>query len=176
MGAVAYLASPFGFSEAGRAFMAESVLPALRGAGLDVLDPWDIPRRLRAGLERAEATGSAAERARLFRRINRELAAGNLARIDRSDAVIAVLDGTDVDSGVAAEVGYAYARGRRIIGYRGDFRDSGDNAGAIVNLQVEYLVRDSGGAICRDLGRLVAAARRLARGPAGRGPAPPADP
>ena len=42
---------------------------------------------------------------------------------------MAVLDGTDVDSGTAAEIGYAFARGKLIVGYRGDFRLSADNEG-----------------------------------------------
>jgi nucleoside 2-deoxyribosyltransferase len=58
-----------------------------------------------------------------------------------------VLDGTDVDSGTASEIGYAYARGKLIVGYRGDFRLSSDNEGGIVNLQVEHFIRASGGTI-----------------------------
>jgi nucleoside 2-deoxyribosyltransferase len=61
--------------------------------------------------------------------------------------VFAVLDGTDVDSGTAAEIGYAFAKGKPILGYRGDFRLSADNDGSIVNLQVEYFIRASGGTI-----------------------------
>jgi nucleoside 2-deoxyribosyltransferase len=52
-----------------------------------------------------------------------------------------------VDSGTAAEIGYAFARGKRIVGYRGDFRLSADNEGSTVNLQVEYFIRESGGTI-----------------------------
>ena len=63
------------------------------------------------------------------------------------DGVVAVLDGADVDSGTAAEIGYAFARGKLIVGYRGDFRLSADNEGGIVNLQVEYFIRQSGGTI-----------------------------
>ena len=61
--------------------------------------------------------------------------------------VLAVLDGTDVDSGTAAEIGYAFAKGRPILGYRGDFRLSADNEGSTVNLQVEYFITASGGTI-----------------------------
>ena len=60
---------------------------------------------------------------------------------------MAVLDGVDVDSGTAAEIGYAFARGKLIVGYRGDFRLSADNEGSVVNLQVEYFIRESGGTI-----------------------------
>ena len=47
----------------------------------------------------------------------------------------------------AAEIGYALAKGKPIVGYRGDFRLSADNEGSIVNLQVEYFIRQSGGDI-----------------------------
>jgi hypothetical protein len=58
-----------------------------------------------------------------------------------------VLDGVDVDSGTAAEIGSGFAKGKKIIGYRGDFSLSADNEGSIVNLQVEYFIEASGGAI-----------------------------
>ena len=61
--------------------------------------------------------------------------------------MLAVLDGVDVDSGTASEVGYAFARGKRIVGYRGDFRPAAENEGCTVNLQVEYFIRASGGTI-----------------------------
>jgi nucleoside 2-deoxyribosyltransferase len=75
--------------------------------------------------------------------------------------VVAVLDGVDVDSGTAAEVGYAFARGKRIFGYRGDFRLSADNEGAAVNLQVEFFILQSGGAITGSIEALCAAARAM---------------
>jgi len=39
-----------------------------------------------------------------------------------SDAVVAVLDGADVDSGVSFEVGIAFALGKPVIGLRTDYR------------------------------------------------------
>lgn len=39
----------------------------------------------------------------------------DLQAIDNSDIVVAVLDGADVDSGTAAEMGYAWARGKPIF-------------------------------------------------------------
>jgi len=63
--------------------------------------------------------------------------------------MVAVLDGPDVDSGTAAEIDYACARGKPIIGYRGDFRLSADNIGSTVNLQVEYFIAASGGRIVK---------------------------
>ena len=61
--------------------------------------------------------------------------------------MLAVLDGTDVDSGTASEIGYAYAKGKPMVGYRGDFRLSSDNEGGVVNLQVQYFILTSGGSI-----------------------------
>jgi nucleoside 2-deoxyribosyltransferase len=93
------------------------------------------------------------------------MGATNRAAIDAAGAVVAVLDGADVDSGTAAEIGYAFARGKLIVGYRGDFRLSADNEGGTVNLQVEYFIRASGGTIVdryEDLGeslRTLAASR-----------------
>lgn len=75
--------------------------------------------------------------------------------------VFAVLDGTDVDSGTASEIGYAYALGKRILGYRGDFRLSADNEGSIVNLQVEYFIRASGGEIFNQIEGLPEAIQRI---------------
>jgi nucleoside 2-deoxyribosyltransferase len=43
--------------------------------------------------------------------------------IDRCDAVVAILDGPDSDSGTCVEIGYARALGKPIIGVRTDFRD-----------------------------------------------------
>lgn len=46
--------------------------------------------------------------------------------IDSSDVVLAVLDGSDADSGTCWECGYAYAKGKRVIGVRTDLRGSED--------------------------------------------------
>ena len=45
-----------------------------------------------------------------------------LSGLQKSDIVVAVLEGVDVDSGTAWELGYAYAAGKPIIGIRTDFR------------------------------------------------------
>ncbi|HOF18696.1 MAG TPA: nucleoside 2-deoxyribosyltransferase [Phycisphaerae bacterium] len=41
-----------------------------------------------------------------------------------ADVVVALLDGADVDSGVAYEVGYARASGKPVLGVRTDYRQS----------------------------------------------------
>ena len=57
--------------------------------------------------------------------------------VDSSDFVVAVLDGVDVDSGTAWEIGYAYAKEKPIIGLRTDFRTLSEG---IVNLMVEMSI------------------------------------
>ncbi len=42
--------------------------------------------------------------------------------IDKCDIVVANLDGIDIDSGTGWEIGYAYAKGKEIIGIRTDSR------------------------------------------------------
>jgi nucleoside 2-deoxyribosyltransferase len=43
--------------------------------------------------------------------------------VDCCDAVVAILDGSDSDSGTCIEIGYAHAKGKPVIGVRTDFRD-----------------------------------------------------
>jgi nucleoside 2-deoxyribosyltransferase len=57
--------------------------------------------------------------------------------MDSSDIVVSVLDGADVDSGTAWEIGYAYAKGKPVIGLRTDFRILSDG---IVNLMIEMAI------------------------------------
>lgn len=59
----------------------------------------------------------------------------NEAAIKRSDIVVAVVDGADVDSGTAWEIGYAYALGKPVLGLRTDFRTLGIEG--TVNLMIE---------------------------------------
>jgi nucleoside 2-deoxyribosyltransferase len=140
-----YMAGPLGFSEAGRHFYASVLVPYVSGLGYEVLDPWQLtdPRRIEA----VQAMPYGPDRREAWRRLSREIGANNRRAIDGAQAVVAVLDGVDVDSGTAAEIGYAFARGKRIVGYRGDFRLSADNEGCTVNLQVEFFIRESGGTI-----------------------------
>ena len=140
-----YMASPLGFSEAGRHFYDSMLVPFVRQLGFEVLDPWVLTdlRKIEAVQKLAYGT----ERRDGWRALNAEIGANNRGAIDRADAVVAVLDGVDVDSGTASEIGYAFGRGKPIVGYRGDFRLSADNEGGTVNIQVEYFIRASGGTI-----------------------------
>lgn len=143
----AYLASPLGFSTPGRYWYHEVLLPALTAREIDALDPWCDGAELAAAL----AAPAGRERDRALRSASRELAERNFAMIRRADAVLAVLDGADVDSGTAAEMGYALALDVPVFGLRTDTRRSGDHELAHVNLQVEECVYASGGIIATEL-------------------------
>jgi len=147
-----YLASPLGFSEIGRAFYNGTLIPEVKRLGFDVIDPWTLTDQ--AKIDAVQKMPYGPERRDAWRKLNVEIGGNNRAGIDRADMVLAVLDGVDVDSGTAAEIGYAFAKGKPILGYRGDFRLSADNEGSTVNLQVEYFIRASGGDIVTELKKL----------------------
>lgn len=162
-----YLAGPFGFSEAGRAFHDGAIVREVVRLGHAPLDPWAMhvtEPALAAEIKAAAAMPYGAAKREAWRRLNMRIGAKNGALIDACDLVFAVLDGVDVDSGTAAEIGYAFARAKPILGYRGDFRMSADNEGAIVNLQVEYFIRASGGDIITAIADLAPALARLSVG------------
>ncbi len=155
-----YTAGPLGFSEAGRAFHLEMV-KQLTDLKHEVLDPWTFaPKKIAKVL--AMPYGKARRDAWL--RLNPLIGAANQALIDQADVIVAVLDGVDVDSGTAAEIGYGFARGKKILGYRGDFRLAADNEGSLVNLQVEYFIRASGGTIITTIDDLPKALKKMGAG------------
>ena len=125
--------------------------------GLEVVDPWALTKP--ADVRTIEAIPAGEGRLLAWRQLNRVIGERNQIAIDACDAVVAVLDGVDVDSGTAAEIGYALARGKRIFGYRGDFRLSADNEGATVNLQVEFFILQSGGLIAASVKELCSVLR-----------------
>jgi nucleoside 2-deoxyribosyltransferase len=153
-----YPASPLGFSEAGRHFYNGVFLPTLRNIGFDPLDPWTLTdeKLIQAAISAPEGVTQKQE----WIKLNPIIGANNAAAIRRCRMVVAILDGVDVDSGTASEIGYAAALGKPIVGYRGDFRLSADNVGSMVNLQVEYFIRLGGGEIVTSLGDLWPLLRR----------------
>lgn len=149
-----YVASPLGFAASTKPFL-ESLLRAVQETGAEPVDPWSLPEsRL---LDEARNLAPGDERLRRLRQANREIAAANESALRSSDVVVAVLDGVDIDSGTAAELGVAYEMKKPIIGLRTDLRRAGENEAAVVNLQVQYFIETSGGAIVRSLDELKAA-------------------
>lgn len=147
-----YIASPFGFSEAGRYYMYETVIPEIAHLGFEILDPWKLtPEEL---ISEVTAMPYGAEKRDKWREINTIIGANNSKAIRESDGLFAILDGVDVDSGTASEIGYAAALSKPIVGYRGDFRLSADNEGGTVNIQVQYFIEMHGGKLIQELSHL----------------------
>jgi nucleoside 2-deoxyribosyltransferase len=136
-----YVASPLGFTEAGRGYYRDVLLPALARV-VEPVDPWALDAQIAPDApdrERALAIGRA-----------------NAAAIRSCELLVAVLDGQEPDSGTVAELGYAAGLGLRCYGMRSDTRQAGE-PGVMLNLQVETFVVDSGGAMATGLEELVAA-------------------
>jgi nucleoside 2-deoxyribosyltransferase len=165
-----YLAGPLGFSEAGRSFYQREVVAKVGRLGHVALDPWSdvdilgIDPNLGVEIKATQELPYGPGKRDAWQALNVRIGAKNRALIDACDLVFAVLDGADVDSGTAAEVGYAFAKGKPILGYRGDFRVSADNEGAAINLQVEYFIRASGGTIMTRLDELEHALAKITPG------------
>lgn len=143
-----YIAGPLGFSELARPGQ-QRLCELVSTLGHEPVDPFALTDAKE--IERIASLPTLESQRDAWRELNMKIGATNRSAIDACDLVLAVLDGADVDSGTAAEIGYAFAIGKRILGYRGDFRLSADNSGGIVNLQVEYFIRASGGEIFRTM-------------------------
>ena len=139
-----YLSSPYGFTRAGLGYLSKLRKTADSEWGVDLLGPWDSGA---FNYEWAMETAGDPREAEAWRAIASVAPIKNFKTIAGSDAVVAVLDGTDVDSGVACEVGYAFCLNIPVIGYRSDFRRTGESMHGTVNQQVEACLR---GDICAD--------------------------
>ena len=133
---------------------------AARGitAGFEPLDPWDVSADIAEVF--ALPKGDARRGAELPG-VNRRVGELNSEMIRACGGVLAVLDGSDVDSGTAAEIGYAAALARPVVGLRSDLRNSGDNEATLVNLQVEWFILESGGRLHTSLPDAIAALAEL---------------
>jgi nucleoside 2-deoxyribosyltransferase len=156
-----YVASPLGFTDAGRMYNDIVLLPAVRDAGFDPLDPWDVDSDIRAVFQLDRNDPARGQR---LGEINRLVGQRNAEMIRTADGMLAILDGSDVDSGTAAEIGYAAALRRPVVGLRSDLRISGDNEATLVNLQVEWFIRESGGHLTTTLDEALAALAGVAHG------------
>ena len=143
-----YLAGPLGFSELGRAGQ-ESLIQKLTALGYEVVAPFQLTPK--EELTRIAGLPSLDTQRDAWRSMNFRIGETGRQAIDAYDGLLAVLDGVDADSGTPAESGYAFARRKPIVGYRGDFRLSADNLGSPVNLQVEYFILASGGSLITSL-------------------------
>lgn len=142
-----YLASPLGFSPENDTYRMK-VRQKLKSLGCTILDPWDVAE-FRLEIESAFGLENYRERVERFRDISSRIGRCNEDIIRAADAIFAVLDGAEVDSGTASEVGFASALGKMCYGLRTDLRDSGDFLGVPINLQVLHFIQRTGGRLFR---------------------------
>ncbi|HOE11847.1 MAG TPA: nucleoside 2-deoxyribosyltransferase [bacterium] len=146
-----FLASPLGFMESSRPFISRLV-NVLEEGGHTVLDPWDLAEPFSEKQESANHISDEKTRREQLHRISMAIAGQNHQLLKEADGILAILDGSDVDSGTASEIGCAFGIGGKIInGYRNDFRRAGENDGCLVNLQIQYWIEQSGGQIYTSL-------------------------
>lgn len=112
-----YLASAI-FNTADRDY-AKKILNKLESNGLSVYWPW---RDAGDAYLKSKFKGE-------MLKVNDEIVKRNLKAIRRSDIVIAISEGADVDSGTSMEIGYSNALGKPIFGLRTDFRTHGEHIG-----------------------------------------------
>lgn len=136
-----YLAGPAGFNESGMLWHNTVLLPKVVAAGLVPLDPWAD----QSGITDILALPLGARRTTRLARANLEQGRLDLEMVETSAAVLACLDGPQVDDGTAVEIGYAHRAGKLIVGLRTDIRRTSDNEAALVNLMIETCVIGSGG-------------------------------
>lgn len=137
-----YLAGPDGFTPVLLDWHHNVLMPAVVTAGLTPISPWG---KFVDEFSAAFAMPQGPVRTAMFADLDERTGAANAKMIEGSAGMLAQLDGVDVDSGTASEVGYGSARGLFISGVRTDFRLSSDNEGTRVNLQVEYFITRTGG-------------------------------
>lgn len=107
-----YLAAPL-FTEAERAFNKE-LKNNLLNRKIHVFSPWDFCDGLS----------------------NRDIFIACSSKINDSDIMVAILDGSQVDDGTAWEIGYAYSKGIPIFGIRTDYRKGGEEG--LVNCMITH--------------------------------------
>lgn len=147
-----YLASPLGFSPENGAYL-ERIKAKLASQGVEVFDPW-AQQQFEPAIGRAFLESDHAARVSAFREIAERIGSANEDGIRWADTLLAVLDGAEVDSGTASEVGFASALGKTCYGLRTDLRDSGDFVGVPVNLQVLHFIQRSGGTMFRSIAEI----------------------
>ena len=147
-----YLASPLGFSPENFSYLSR-IKEKLASQAVEVFDPWE-QKQFAGSIESAFGARDYAARVEAFGKIARDIGSCNEEGIRWADCILAVLDGAEVDSGTAAEVGFGSALGKKCYGLRTDLRDCGDFTGLPVNLQVLHFIERSGGTMFRSIAEI----------------------
>jgi len=142
-----YLASPLGFSHEYSPYLAR-IKARLTKLGFEIFNPWEQP--FSKAIHKASEIEDYHERLAAFAHLAKDIGSANENGIRECDILLAVLDGLEVDSGCAAELGFAVGIGKQCHGLRTDWRDTGE-FGLPMNLQVLHFIEKSGGALFRSI-------------------------
>lgn len=107
MAKLIYIAGPL-FSQAERNFLVTMTEEISRTTSLDPIADFFLPHR------DAGDVGWSGTKRKIFHE--------DLRMLEGASIIVAWLDGSDVDSGTAIEIGYALARGKKIFALLTDFR------------------------------------------------------
>jgi nucleoside 2-deoxyribosyltransferase len=80
---------------------------------------------------------------------------GDISALKSSEVVAAVLDGMEVDAGVAYEIGYATALGKPIVGLKTDYRAFSEMEEVNLMLEVSLIK------ICKSIDELIGSLSRI---------------
>ena len=148
-----YLASPLGFCPE-HADYRKRITDHLKTQGHEIFDPWE-QKHVDQKVDEALRVCDPVERETAIKKVAAFAGHVNAEGIKSSDAVLAILDGAEVDSGTAAEVGYGAGIGKKCYGLRADLRNMGELPSLPINLQVLYFITSTGGVLFRNLGDVV---------------------
>ena len=143
MDKLVYVAGPL-FAEGERAFLELMVNSLAIASCLDARADFFLPHRDGHELKKSPK--------------RRDIFELDLQQVDSAAIVVALLDGQDVDSGTCIELGYAYAKNKKIFGVLTDFRiyDTSDPEPSRPNRMV-WGVCEEGNTLFRDLNSLAQA-------------------
>ena len=107
MSKLVYVAGPL-FSDAERDYLGLMVRKLSSSSNLDPNTDFFLPHR--DGTELGKGP------------VRKDIFELDIRQVDSAKIVVALLDGQDVDSGTCTELGFAYAKGKKIFGLLTDFR------------------------------------------------------
>jgi nucleoside 2-deoxyribosyltransferase len=120
----------------------------LHELGFEIFNPWEQP--FSKAIREASRIENHDDRLAAYTRLAHDIGAANENGIRESDTLLAVLDGAEVDSGCAAEIGFAVGIAKPVFGLRTDWRDTGE-FGLPINLQILHFIEKSGGRLFRSI-------------------------
>lgn len=145
-----YLASPLGFSPELTSYK-EKIITHLTSNGHTVCDPWKESEAFVGEISEVHTATTVADQIARAAAVATKIGFINIEAIRSADIVLAILDGSECDSGTVAELGFSVGLGKPAYGLRTDFRNVGELPGLPVNLQVMAFIEMSGGKMVRSI-------------------------